>query len=581
MHPHNHVPVKRRDPRTEENYLEVSDFGDHLLSFPLLNKGTAFTLTERDALGLAGLLPPHLRTIELQEEHIMLDNRAKSSDLDRYIHLTALMDRNETLFYRCVLDHVEELLPIVYTPTVGQACQRFNQIFRRGRGLYISDLDLGRVDRILENWPLDEVELIVVTDGERILGLGDLGANGMGIPIGKLALYVVGAGVSPWKVMPVCLDVGTNNQELLEDRMYLGQTKARERGETYDALVDEFLAGVTKRWPECLVQFEDFANVNSFRLLDRYRERLLCFNDDIQGTGAVAYAGIVASQRLTGVEIRDHRVVMVGGGSAGIGIGRQIVAGMVQAGLAEKDARERIWMVDSSGLITTGRPQPLRSEKLEFARRDESIPTFTPLLEVVRRVKPTILIGVSGQPGIFSEEVVRAMAEGTERPLVFSLSNPTSKSECRPKDVYAWTDGRALCAVGSPFPSFEHEDRTVMPGQGNNFYVFPGIGLGALAARAKWLPDTVFLAAAEALARLVPEAALEQGTLYPPLRDIRRVSREVALATGRAVLQAGLSPLASEAELVSRVDRMIWKPEYVAYRSKENGGSHQTPSRPA
>ncbi|MBN2492904.1 MAG: NAD-dependent malic enzyme [Planctomycetes bacterium] len=568
MHARQQTPVRKQDPRTGETYLEVADCGHRLLSSPLLNKGTAFTLAEREELGLMGLLPPHPRSIELQVEHIMADNRSRPDDLERYIHLMALLDRNETLFYRSVLDNVEELLPIVYTPTVGHACQRFNRIFRRGRGLYISDVELGRVDRVLENWPVEEVDLIVVTDGERILGLGDLGANGMGITIGKLALYIVGAGVSPWKVLPVCLDVGTNNQQLLEDPMYLGLTKARERGERYDALVEEFMMAVKKRWPDCLVQFEDFANLNSFRLLDRYRERVLCFNDDIQGTGSVVYAGIVASERLTGTSVRDHRVVMVGGGSAGIGISRQIVAGMVEAGLDEKTARERIWMLDSKGLITTSRPQLRRTEKLEFARTDESIPMFTPLLEVIRAIKPTILIGGSGQPGLFSEEVIRAAAEGVERPLVFALSNPTSKSECRPKDVYSWTDGRALCAVGSPFPSFEYEGRSIVPGQGNNFYIFPGAGIGALAARARWLPDTVFLAAAEALAALVPDEAFARGTLYPSLREIRRVSREVALATGRAVMKEGLSPLESDAELVRRLDAMIWEPEYLPYRLK-------------
>jgi len=568
MHPHEHVPVRKRDPRTEEIYLEVGVHGDHLLSFPLLNKGTAFTLTERDALGLAGLLPPHLRSLDLQAEHIWLDNRAKANDLERYIHLTALMDRNETLFYRVILEHIEELLPIVYTPTVGQACEKFNLIYRRGRGLYISDLDLGRVDKILGNWPIPEVELIVVTDGERILGLGDLGANGMGIPIGKLALYVVGAGISPWKVMPVCLDVGTNNQALLEDPMYLGQTRARVRGERYDALLEEFLTAVEKRWPECLVQFEDFANLNSFRLLDTYRSQQLCFNDDIQGTGAVAYAGIVASTRVTGVPIEDHRVVMLGGGSAGVGISRQIVAGMTTAGLSEREAKDRIWMLDSKGLITDGRANRISPEKREFARRDESVPNHTPLLDVVKQVKPTILIGVSGRPGIFSEEVVRAMAAGTERPLIFSLSNPTSKSECRPKDVYGWTEGRGLCAVGSPFPSFEFEGRTVTPGQGNNFYVFPGVGLGALAVRAKGLPDSVFLAAAEALAAAVPESSLAAGTLYPPLSDIRAVSRAVAVAVGKDLIRQGLASLASEDEVEPRVEEMMWTPEYLPYRLK-------------
>jgi len=569
MHPHEQVPARKRDPRTEEIYLEVDDYGDHLISCPLLNKGTAFTLAERDALGLTGLLPPHLRTMALQAEHIILDNRAQSNDLERYIHLTALMDRNETLFYRVILENIEELLPIVYTPTVGQACEKFNLIYRRGRGLYISDMDLGHVDRILGNWPIAEVELIVVTDGERILGLGDLGANGMGIPIGKLALYVVGAGISPWKVMPVCLDVGTNNQALLEDRMYLGQTKARVRGERYDALLEEFQRAVKKRWPGCLVQFEDFANLNSFRLLDTYRRKLLCFNDDIQGTGAVAYAGIVASTRVTGVDIREQRVVMLGGGSAGVGISRQIVAGMMASGRSEREAKDRIWMLDSKGLITAGRRNLTSPEKLEFARRDADLPGHTSLLDVVKQVKPTVLIGVSGKPGVFSEEVVRAMAEGTKRPLVFSLSNPTSKSECRPKDVYAWTEGRGLCAVGSPFPSFEFEGRTVTPGQGNNFYVFPGIGLGALAARAKGLPDSVFLAAAEALAAAVPEASLARGTLYPPLENIRAVSRAVAVAVGKELVRSGLSPLESEDEVEKRVDERIWMPEYLPYRLRE------------
>ena len=567
MHPHEHLAIRKKDAKTGREYLSISEWGEHLLSFPLLNKGTAFTEEERDLFGLRGLLPPHVLTIEDQAEREIGNNRNKPSDLQRYIHLSALMDRSETLFYRVLLDNVEELLPIAYTPTVGLACQRFSQIYRRSRGLYLTEKDIDRIGAVFDNWPMREVELIVVTDGERILGLGDLGANGMGIPIGKLALYVVAAGVAPWKVMPVCLDVGTDNQAVRDDPLYLGQVQPRVRGEAYDRLVDAFIGEVKRRYPGCLVQFEDFAHRNSFRLLDRYRERVLSFNDDIQGTGAVAYAGLIASQRVTGLRLEDQRIVVVGGGSAGVGILRQIVTGMRAAGLDEAEAKDRVWVLDSRGLIADRRAGIDRDpRKAEFARRTTDLADSIPLEDVVAAVKPTALIGVTGQSGLFSQTILEAMAAGTERPVVFALSNPTSKSECTPEAVYRHTGGRGLCATGSPFPPFEHDGRTIVPGQGNNVYVFPGVGLGATAVGAAWLPDEVFLRAAETLAAATPEDAIGRGTLYPPMEKIRDVSRAIAVASANALIRRGLGNVEAGESVESAVDAQVWTPEYLPYR---------------
>lgn len=495
--------------------------GEALVNHPIYNKGTAFTEEERDLFGLRGLLPPRVATIEEQAERVMENYARKATDLERYIHLIALLDRNETLFYRVVLDHLEEMLPIVYTPTVGLACREFSHIFRRHRGLYVTIEDLGRVDEVLSHWPFRDVQVIVVTDGERILGLGDLGANGMGIPIGKLSLYVAAAGIHPARVLPVCLDVGTNREELRNDPHYLGRAHERARGERYDALVDEFVSAATRRFPGVIVQFEDFAGPNAIRLLDRHRGSACCFNDDVQGTGAIALAAVLASERITGRALDGERVVIAGSGGAGIGIARAL-----------KPAR--LWLVDSQGSVVPSE-NPRERHKQEFARPG---PRRT-LLEVVREVRPTVLIGVSGRGGIFTPEILRNLGP---RPLVLPLSNPTSQAECAPDQVAAATGGEGLVATGSPFRGVS---------QCNNVYVFPGLGLGVLAARAPRVKDAMFAAAARRLASLATEADLAAGRLLPPICEIRRVSCEVAAA----VAGPGV-PIAQ------------WEPKYEPYRTQ-------------
>ena len=505
-----------RDPLTDESVLEVSVGGVALIDAPMFNKGTAFTEGERDALGLRGVLPPRVCTLEEQVDRVMNNYAQKSTDLERYIHLTSLMDRNETLFYRVILDHLEEMLPIIYTPTVGLACQRFGHIYRRRRGLYFTPEDVHHVDSILADWPFDAVRIVVVTDGERILGLGDLGAGGMGIPIGKLSLYVAAGGIHPAQTLPVCLDTGTDNASLLADPLYLGIRRRLVRGEEYDRLVEAFFMGVQKRFPKALIQFEDFAIQNSFRLLDRYRHRGLCFNDDIQGTGGVALAAILSGVRITGTTLDDQRIVIAGAGSAGVGIARRIRA-------ASK--KVPIWINDSRGLVTPDRAKP---HQKPFAQEEEA----DDLAGVCRRVRPTILVGVTGRPGLFTEEIIRSM-DGP-RPMVLPLSNPTSSSECTPDEARTWTDGRALVATGSPFPNTP---------QCNNVYIFPGIGLGTLMTGADRVTDVMFTAAARAVADLGGDS------LLPPLRDIRRVSAAVARALG-----------------ADDPERAMWQPCYVPYR---------------
>jgi malate dehydrogenase (oxaloacetate-decarboxylating)(NADP+) len=482
--------------------------GAELTSNSVFNKGTAFTEAERDEFGLRGFLPPRVFTLAQQVERVMGNYRHKPDDLERHIHLIALLDRNETLFYRVVLDHLEEMLPIIYTPTVGRACVEFSRIFRRRRGLYLVPEDAGRVGRILSHWPWDDVRVIVVTDGERILGLGDLGANGMGIPIGKLSLYVAAGGFHPSQVLPICLDTGTEREELLLDPNYVGLPRRRIRGEPYDALVDELVREVRARWPKVVLQFEDFAGPNALRLLDRHRDRARCFNDDIQGTGAVALAAVLASQRIT--RRREERIVVAGAGGAGIGIGRAL------APLGP------VWMTDSRGLVV--RPEPDRY-KAEFAREGPRVP----LEELVRSVRPTVLVGVSGHGGLFHERILSSLAD---RPLVLPLSNPTILSECTPEQVRRLTNG--LVATGSPFPGAT---------QCNNVYIFPGVGLGAAGDR---ITDAMFATAARTLASLAGEALLANGLLFPPIHEIRRVSKAVAEA-----IRGG--PVAQ------------WEPEYLPY----------------
>ena len=536
--------------------------GVDILHNPRLNKGTAFTPEERDDLGLRGLLPPKYLPIEEQLDLVYENYSHKGSDLEKYIYLIGLLDRNETLFYRLLEGHLEEMMPVVYTPTVGLACQRYSRIFRRPRGLCISLRDRGRVDNLLANWPYRNIRIIVVTDGERILGLGDLGLNGMGIPVGKLNLYVAAAGIDPSKTLPICLDVGTNNEALRQDPLYLGLDRPRERGENYDELIDEFIHAVRARWPQSIIQFEDFANINAFRLLEKYRDVAPVFNDDIQGTGAVTLAGLLGALRITKQPLSEQRIVFLGAGEAGIGIAEAIMTGMKEEGLTDEEAKQRFWHVDSQGLVTRQRPGELAPHKLLFARDEEPVST---LGRVVERVQPTILLGVSGKPGLFNEMIVRAMARQIERPIIFALSNPTSKAECTAQQAYTWTDGQAIFASGSPFDPLTVNGRFFRPGQGNNAYIFPGVGLGAIISGAKRIVNSMFHQAAMTLAQAVSEELLEEGSVYPRQSDSQKVSLDIAAAVAREAYRLDLNSEPEPDDLESYIRDWVWKPEYTPY----------------
>ena len=528
---------------------------------PVFNKGTAFTEAERDVLGLRGLLPPHVQTMDEQVDRVMKNFRSKSSDLERYIQLAGLQDRNETLFYRVVMDHLEEMMPIIYTPTVGKACQEFGHIFRRPRGMYVSLKDRGHVVKVLENWPTRDVKVIVVTDGERILGLGDLGASGMGIPIGKLSLYTACAGIHPAQCLPVTIDVGTDNATLLADPLYTGLRQRRVRGEAYDRIIEEFIAATQMLFPGVLVQFEDFGNSNAFRLLEEYRDRLCTFNDDIQGTGSVALAGVLSALRLTGGAMADHRVLVSGAGEAGMGIADNIVAVLMEEGLSKAEARKRIWFVDSKGLIVKSR-EGLVEHKLHYAH--DHAPCAD-LLSAVKAIEPTMLIGVSGQPRTFTEEIIRTVGDFNHRPVIFALSNPTSKAECTAEEAYKWTDGRAIFASGSPFAPVTLNGKTHVPGQGNNAYIFPGVGLGVVATGARRVTDAMFIKAARALASLLREDELAEGRIYPSLKRIHEVSLKIAVAVAEEVYATQLADQPRPADLTAFIQAQMFQPEYPDY----------------
>lgn len=528
---------------------------------PALNKGTAFTDAERDALGLRGLLPPHVLTIEEQARKIMANFHSKPNDLERYIELVSLQDRNETLFYRVVTDHLEEILPIIYTPTVGQACLEYSQIFRRPRGLYISSNDRGNVEKILRNWPTRDVKAIVVTDGERILGLGDLGASGMGIPVGKLSLYTACGGIHPAQCLPVMIDVGTENELLREDPLYTGLRQKRIRGQEYDDLVEEFMMAVDKLFPGALVQFEDFGNRNAFRLLERYRNRYCVFNDDIQGTGAVALAGVLSALRITGGKIAEQRVLLFGAGEAGMGIADSIVGSLVEEGLSLDAARQCCWFVDSKGLVVKGRDQ-LNEHKLLYAHDHAPCENLS---AAVKSLRPTILIGVSGQANTFTEEIVRAMAAFNEKPVIFALSNPTSKSECTAEQAYTWSDGRVVFASGGPFPPVTIGGRRLVPSQGNNAYIFPGVALGVVCTGAQHVTESMFVEAAKALASLIREEELAEGRVYPALNRIHEVSHAIAVAVAEEAYADNLATRRRPRDLSSDILSQMYKPEYADY----------------
>lgn len=535
--------------------------GVNVLNDPLRNKGTAFTDAERDDLKLRGLLPPRVHSIAEQELRVLRNVRNKPTDLERYLDLIALQDRNETLFYRVVMNHIEEMMPLIYTPTVGKACQEFQRIFRRPRGFYVSLQDRGRVREILQNWPNPDVRIIVVTDGERILGLGDLGADGMGIPIGKLALYTACAGIHPSQCMPVMLDVGTNNETLLNDPLYNGLERRRCRGEAYDALVEEFISAAKEVFPGVLIQLEDFGNANAFRLLAEYRDRCCLFNDDIQGTGAVALAGIMAATRITGAPLAEQKLLFLGAGEAGIGVADVFVEALAEEGIEAGEARERCWFFDSKGLVVTGRDD-LVAHKRRYAHDHPSVESFP---EAVRTLQPTAIIGLSGQAGAFTSEVVQAMAKFNPRPIIFALSNPTANAECTAEQAYSWSNGQAVFASGSPFPPVRLDDRTFVPGQGNNVYIFPGVGLGAIVSRARVVTDEMFLAAARSLASQVSETDLERGRIYPALARIGEVSTLIARDVARIAYDRGLADADEPDDLLAAIQAYMYKPVYPHY----------------
>jgi malate dehydrogenase (oxaloacetate-decarboxylating)(NADP+) len=532
-----------------------------LLHDPVLNKGTAFTEAEREALGLRGLLPPRVATQDMQVMRVLENIRRKSNDLERYIFMVSLQERNENLFYRVVMDNLDEMMPIIYTPTVGQGCQEYGHIFRRPRGLYISFKDRGRVKQALQNWPFADVRIIVVTDGERILGLGDLGANGMGIPVGKLALYTACAGIHPTQCLPVTLDTGTNNEALLNDPLYIGLPEKRRRGAAYDELVDEFFTAVQAVFPRACIQLEDFGNLNAFRLLHYYKERACTFDDDIQGTASVALAGLYSALRITQNRLSDHRFLFLGAGEAGIGIGDLIVTGLRAEGLSEAEAKSRCWFVDSKGLVVRSRTD-LAEHKLPYAHDHAPIADF---LHAVETLKPTAIIGVSGMPRTFTQPVVEAMARMNQRPIIFALSNPTSKSECTAEEAYTWSEGRAVFASGSPFQPLTVNGQTFVPGQGNNSYIFPGVGLGVIASEAARVTEEMFFVAAQTLASLVTDDDLAQGRIYPGLNRIREVSAAIAAAVADLAFTRGLTKMARPEDLSAHVKAQMYEPTYVEY----------------
>jgi malic enzyme len=546
--------------------------GSELLEHPLFNKDTAFTDPEREVFALHGLLPTRVLTIEEQAILEVEKIRRKGDPLEQFIGLAALQDRNETLFYRVLVENLEEFMPIVYTPVVGRACQEYSHILRRSRGLWLTPDDIDRIPELLRNARHEDVRLIVVTDNERILGLGDQGAGGMGIPVGKLALYTAGAGIFPALTLPISLDVGTDNPKLLEDPYYLGYRKPRLRGERYDEFVESFVEGVCEVFPHAVLQWEDFKQHNAIRLLDRYRHRVTSFNDDIQGTSAVVLAGIFSALRHLNEPMGAQRFVFLGAGAAGIGIARLIRAQMKREGVPETDIRRAIVMLDSNGLTFEGRT-PLDDDKREFALDAELMAHFGfdgaerySLETVIRHVRPTMLIGTSGTPGSFTEGAIREMGKHVKTPIVFPLSNPTSKTEAQPADILEWTEGRAIVATGSPFEPVEIEGETRLIGQANNAFCFPGIGLGAIVAEAREVTDAFFLAAAEACADSVPVDMLEAGSLYPNQSQLREVSREIAGRIVRVARDAGVGRVIAEEEVDAALDGMMWWPAYAPYR---------------
>jgi malic enzyme len=560
------------DPATWQRYISTPAKGKTLLSDPFMNKGTAFTARERDELDIDGLLPPQVSTMEQQLDRIYENFQAKTTNIEKFIFMAGLQDRNETLFYRLCHERIDEMMPIVYTPVVGEACQKFSHIYRRPRGLYISYDQRDHIEKILLNFHTHNPSIIVVTDGERILGLGDQGAGGMGIPIGKLALYTLCAGIAPYSTLPITLDVGTDNEERLNDPLYLGLRQKRIRGEAYQEFIDKFVAAVRHVFPTALLQWEDFLKGNAIKQLERFRHQLPTFNDDIQGTAAVVLSGLYGALRLTGGKMADQRLLFAGAGASAHGIADLFVAALMEEGLSQQDARARVWTVDTKGLVLDER-SGLEDFKAAYARPTAEVANWKvadrariTLEETVQNVKPTIIIGVSATPGTFSENVVRLMAKFNERPIIFPLSNPTSKSECTAEEAIRWSDGRAIVATGSPFNPVIYEGKRSRIGQCNNAFIFPGVGLGVCVGRATHVSDGMFLAAAKALADKVTAADLAESAVYPQLSTIRECSHSVATAVIRRAVADGFADPGILVNLEETVRNAMWFPEYLPIR---------------
>ncbi len=563
--------ILQRDPFTGEEYVEVPFKGRRLVEHPIYNKGTAFTQEEREDFELFGLFPETVSNLETQTRRSYGHFQSKTSDLDKYIYLLALQDRMETLFFRLLLDHLEEMLPIVYTPTVGQACLKFSHIYRRPRGLYITPSNIHHIEQILANAPFSNVMLIVVTDGERILGLGDQGAGGMGIPIGKSNLYVAAGGIHPAYCLPVLIDVGTNNESALADPLYIGVKKHRLTGDAYDDIVERFVQGVRRVFPRALLQWEDFGKHHAFDLLHGYCSRICSFNDDIQGTGAVATAALLSAVRSKKQRLQDQRFVIFGQGQAGIGIAGQILTGLREEGLSEKEARSLIFGIDQGGLLVEG--MEVGREQRAWLKPRNLVADWKAvdkgsigLLETVQNAKATVLIGVTGVTGAFSQEVLQALAQNTEVPIVMPLSNPTSKSECTAEQAFRFTEEKCLCATGSPFPPVEVNGKKRFVSQCNNLFIFPGMGLGALVSGTSIITDQMFMAASRSISAMMTDEDLEKGRVLPAITDVRRVSARVALAVAQVARDSGLGLRADDERLQAMILNAMWDPKYLPYR---------------
>lgn len=562
---------KRIDPFTGEEYVEVPFKGSALAENPMYNKGTAFPQNERFSLGMYGLLPAEVAGMDIQKARTYENFSSKTDDLEKYTYMLSLQNRNETLHYALILDHLAEMLPIVYTPTVGKACQQFSHLYRHSRGLYVSAKDIEHVDAILENAPFSNISLIVVTDGERILGLGDLGAGGMGIPIGKISLYVSAAGLHPAYCLPVMLDVGTNNESLLNDPLYIGLRQKRLTGDAYDDVVEQFVSAVRRKFPRALLQWEDIGKNNAFRLLDRYRERILSFNDDIQGTGSVALSVFLSAMKIKKEKLSDQRFVFFGQGQAGTGMARQVLAGLRAEGLSEKEARDRVFGVDIDGLLVEG--MQIREEQRHVLKERSMVadwelenPNKISLFDTIKNAKATVLIGVTGQSGAFDEKILAQMAKNTKLPMIMPLSNPTTKAECTAEEAFKATGGNCLVATGSPFPPVKMNGKEYVISQCNNLYIFPGVGLGALVSGTPKVTDEMFVSASKALSDMVTPEQHAARQLLPPIDSIRQVSEGIALAVAIEARDSGLGIIKSDDELRTMIQKAMWQPNYIPYR---------------